>query len=96
MSAKDDLAARMARASERKAPSASKAPAPRADPVRLSTDVDPQSYRGLQAYCHDLADSLGRARVPHTEVVRALIDQLARDEALQRTIAAEVGQRLRK
>lgn len=49
---------------------------PRAKPVRLSVDLAPQTYRQLLTYSADLASNLGRAKVPHVEVLRALIAEL--------------------
>lgn len=102
---KADLAARAKIATRRTASAAEedttatlqrKSPTPRAKPVRMSTDLAPQSYRALLDYCQDLAAAIGAARVPHTEVIRALVDQLETDPDLQQTIAADVTARLRK
>ena len=71
-------------------------PAPRAKPVRVTTDLAPQSYRGLLAYSAGLAEDLGRAKVPHVEVIRALIAELNTNPALQETISKAVRVRLSK
>lgn len=103
---KADLKARAAKAAQRptrtaeskptETPPKRAAPTPRAKPVRVTTDLDPQRYRELLTYSADLAENLGRARVPHTEVIRALIDQLQTDPALQSSIADSVAARLSK
>ena len=69
-------------------------PAPRAKPVRVTTDLAPQSYRGLLAYSAGLAEELGRAKVPHVEVIRALITELNTNPALQETIGKAVRAQL--
>ena len=94
---KEEMAARAARLSERRPTEAADTtnqpqrqepvPVPRAKPVRLTIDVAPQSYRGLVTYCAELAETLGRAKVSHAEVIRALISTLAADETLQSVIA---------
>ena len=71
-------------------------PAPRAKPVRVTTDLAPQSYRGLLAYSAGLAEDLGRAKVPHVEVIRALITELNTNPALQETIGKAVRAQLSK
>lgn len=103
---KADIAARAARLGERKASRAveptsgetpvAREPAPRAKPVRVTTDLAPQSYRQLVAYCQRLAEELGRAKVPHVEVIRALVGELETDPELQATIATTVRNVLSK
>lgn len=70
--------------------------APRAKPVRVTTDLAPQSYRGLLAYSAGLAEQLGRAKVPHVEVIRALIAELNTNPALQETIGKAIRAQLSK
>src|SRR5690625_6614994 len=52
--------------------------APRAKPVRLTSTLEPQTYRQLTGFCAEAADAIGAARVPHAAVVRALIARLDR------------------
>lgn len=114
MSKADDMKARAAALSNRRAPSApaaqdapdvaAEAPAPRvtqrsaprAKPVRVTTDLAPQSYRGLLSYCAEMAEDLGRAKVPHVEVIRALISELNANPELQATIRQAVTKTLSK
>ena len=70
--------------------------APRAKPVRVTTDLAPQSYRALLAYCAALAEDLGRAKVPNVEVIRALVNELSTDPKLQATIGQAVRAQLSK
>jgi len=95
----DDIAARAAKLSERR-PGRETTPAratlPRAKPIRVTTDLSPQDYRHLVAYCADLAEHLGRAKVPHTEVIRALVSRLEQDPSLRETITGELKARLSK
>lgn len=78
------------------APASPRKAAPRAKPVRVTTDLPPQNYRQLVAYCAELAETLGRAKVPHAEVIRSLIAQLDSDASLQSVIADAVQVRLSK
>lgn len=96
MSAKD-LAARAAAVSSRRPRDDAGEPAivaaatvVRTKPVRLSTDVSPNAYRDLTAYCSDLAVQAGKARVAHTLVLRKLIDALQVDDELRDKITAAV------
>ena len=59
------------------------APKVRVDPVRLSTDISPNTYRFLIDYCAGIAAELGKPRVTHTSVLRRLLDELQQDPALQ-------------
>lgn len=107
MSKATDIAARAAKLSERRggremtgdatSPTANQVKsAPRAKPVRVTTDLAPQSYRQLVAYCGELAETFGRAKVPHAEVIRALVAQLEADPALRLAIADAVQARMSK
>lgn len=83
-------------AAEATAPRASQRMAPRAKPVRVTTDLAPQSYRALLSYCAEMAEDLGRAKVPHVEVIRALISELNANPELQATIRQAVTKTLSK
>ncbi|MGO1489454.1 MAG: hypothetical protein ACTHWA_13025 [Arachnia sp.] len=103
---KTDIAARAAKLGDRKGGRATEssvedqptvsAPVPRAKPVRVTTDLAPQSYRELVAYCQRLAEDLGRAKVPHVEVIRALVGELETNPELQATVANTVRRVLSK
>lgn len=102
MSNRDDLAKRAAAMSSRtprqQAPTASSgggAGAPRSKPVRLTTELEPQTYRQLTGYCTETADAIGATRVPHAVVVRALIARLESDPALRAAITDDVANTLR-
>lgn len=102
MTAKD-LAARAAAVSSRRprtdavepVSTAAAAPNVRTKPVRLSTDVSPNTYRDLTAYCSDLAVQAGKARVAHTLVLRKLIDALQVDDEVRAKITEAVLKELR-
>lgn len=66
----------------------------RSKPVRITADLPPQSYRSLVDYAASLASRFGRARVPHVNVIRALVLELEDDQALQGRIAARIAQDL--
>ena len=70
-------------------------PAVRTTPVRLSTDTSPSAYRDLTSFCGDLAAQAGKARVPHTLVLRKLIDALQNDMELRDKITISVLAELR-
>ena len=63
-----------------------------AKPVRITVDLDQAQYRQLAACCDRIARSTGRARVPQTSVLRALIDQLAADPALEEQVTRTLVQ----
>lgn len=81
-----------------RAPAAAATPAKpavvRSKPVRITADLPPQSYRSLVDYAASLATRFGRARVPHVNVIRALVLELEDDQALQGRIAARIAQDL--
>jgi hypothetical protein len=68
--------------------------APRSKPVRLTTELEPQTYRQLTGYCTETAETIGATRVPHAVVVRALIARLESDPALRSTITDDIAQTL--
>ncbi|AJW80694.1 hypothetical protein [Clavibacter michiganensis] len=76
------------------APAPKRAPSVRADPIRITADLPPQHYRELIAYAAGIASDLGRAKVAHVQVVRALVAELAESDDLQRRIATRVEQQL--
>ena len=58
---------------------------PRTDPYRLSVDLPPKEYQGLQEWIASVVPVL-RRRVSGVKVFRALLARLLTDEALQRDI----------
>lgn len=110
MSKAEEMRARAARVAQRSnqssgsasdetaAPAAAATPAKpavvRSKPVRITADLPPQSYRSLVDYAASLATRFGRARVPHVNVIRALVLELEDDQALQGRIAARIAQEL--
>jgi hypothetical protein len=51
--------------------------------VRLSADITPASYRELTRISQDLAFQIGRTRVAHVDVLRALLDELIDNPSLR-------------
>ena len=51
--------------------------------VRLSIDIDPWDYRRLLSWCQDIAPAVGRVRVNHVWIIRALVKELWEDRELQ-------------
>lgn len=66
--------------------------APRSKPVRVSADLPPQTYRALVTYCTDSAEQIGRTKVSHVEVLRALVVELDKNPDLRRTITERLAQ----
>ena len=62
-------------------------------PVRLSVDVEPAAYHGLATWCQDIAMKVGRVRVNHVWVVRALIWELFDDKDLQARVIERVREK---
>jgi hypothetical protein len=87
---KNDLAARAAAATSRDVKAARVAEAAKDKPVRLSVDVDRGDYHGLVEWCQGIAMKVGRTRVNHVWVIRALISELFEDEALQQRVINRV------
>lgn len=107
MSSKAELQGRLANlAQPQKAPritgttAAAKEPqaakAPRAKPIRVSVDLAPQDYRYLAQFCNELAADIGRAKVPHVEVLRALVNELRDNPVLAAAIHKSVSDDLSK
>jgi hypothetical protein len=110
MTKAEDMRARAARIAQRSSQGAADAPAEvsepapveptvtrpvvRSTPVRITADLPPQSYRSLVDYAASLAARFGRARVPHVNVIRALVLELERDETLQERIASRIAEQL--
>ncbi|MFE6229409.1 hypothetical protein [Cellulosimicrobium sp. NPDC057862] len=102
---KQDLAARAAQLPDRapkKAPTladvpvptpkggAARQPIPRAKPVRLTIDVEPQAYQALRLLVIELGAELGAARITHSDVVRALLDSANDDPAVRAALTAKL------
>ncbi len=108
MASKQELAARARAASARRNPepppaeptadeSPQAAPARRAatvrtKPVRITTDLSPRAYQTLQTLTQNIAADAGRSRLPHSEVLRALIEELGDDPGLAERIGKRVTQ----
>lgn len=88
--AKSDLAARAAAATARDVKASRVAEAAKDKPVRLSVDIDRDAYLGLVAWCQNIAMKVGRTRVNHVWVIRALISELFDDETLQQRVINRV------
>ncbi|WP_162925059.1 hypothetical protein [Mycetocola zhujimingii] len=56
----------------------------------MSADLAPQDYRALLAYCAAMAEDLGKAKVAHVLVIRALVAELNTNPELQETIRKAV------
>lgn len=65
----------------------------RVRPVRITTDLGATQHRALKDFCDELASGAGLARVPGSEVVRALLDQLQEDPDLKQAISDEIIRR---
>jgi hypothetical protein len=72
-------------------PPAPKPAVVRSKPVRITADLPPQSYRSLIDFAASLATRFGRARLPHVNVIRALVLELEEDQALQERIASRIA-----
>jgi hypothetical protein len=70
------------------------ATAPQSKKVRLSADIDPDLYRELASWCHDVALQLGRTRVQHVWAIRALINELLEDRELEVRIIERIQEDL--
>lgn len=68
----------------------------RTKPVRITTDLDPQTYRALTVYSADVAAAMGRAKVAHADVVRGLIAELQANADVRDRVAAHIATRLSK
>jgi hypothetical protein len=64
--------------------------------VRITTDLAPSEYRTLIACAADVAADLGKARVPHTRVVRALVARLEADPELKAKVVDVIREQSRK
>jgi hypothetical protein len=64
--------------------------APTTGPVRLSVDISSVPYRNLMNFCQDVAMEIGRVRVQHVWVMRAVLAELLEDKELQRRVIERV------
>jgi hypothetical protein len=72
------------------APKKRKSAAPTTDLVRLSVDIRPVPYRNLMNFCQDVALEIGRVRVQHVWVMRAVLAELLEDKELQKRVIERV------
>ena len=88
--AKESLAERSGNALSRKRATKPVAVAPLSEYVRLSVDIDPVAYRALVSWCQDVAMAVGRVRVKHVWVLRAVIAELLESKDLQAKVIERV------
>jgi hypothetical protein len=81
-------------AASRTAPPA-KTPSPRVNPVKLTLPLAPQTYRWLTGWAATQAERAELTRLPLTEVLRELVNQLQNDPDLQERVAREAAARHR-
>jgi hypothetical protein len=60
------------------------------DKVRLSVDIEPVPYRELMSFCQDAAFNLGRAKINHVWVIRALVQIMLQDRGLATKVLNKV------
>lgn len=82
MTAADDR--RAARQAAQRARAERGAPLPgvtaeRSTPIRITVDLQPPVYRQFTGWAVELAEAIGRARVSHADVVRALVHVISDD-----------------
>ena len=90
---KEELAKRSGNALSRKNSDKTPAVAPVSKPVRLSVDIDPIPYRHIVSFCQDVAMAVGRVRVNHVWVMRALINELLESKDLQAKVIERVREK---
>jgi len=57
---------------------------------RLSADVSPDDYKWLYEFCVEIANVVGRVKVKHVWVIRALIHELRENPELKLSIINRV------
>lgn len=62
----------------------------RSEPVRITVDLAPSAHAQLVRWCTEAAKELGRARVSQSEVVRALLEEIAVNSELDAAIRARL------
>lgn len=72
------------------------APAPRARPVSMTVDLAPELYRIVKDFPAEMGipQATGKIRIPSAELFRALVQELAEDEALRERIANRIAANL--
>lgn len=58
--------------------------------IRLSVDIAPTEYRRLISWCQDIAPAVGRVKVNHVWVIRALVRELWADKELMKRVIDRV------
>jgi hypothetical protein len=58
--------------------------------VRITTDLSPRDYRELVNFCLEAAGDTAVARVPHSVVIRLLLERLSRDRTLRLELVEQV------
>lgn len=95
MSRADELAAKAARISAKKATQAAPAPTRKAavlgTPVRVTVDLAPTQHRSLKDWNSKAAVTLGRARVTNQDVLKALVARLLSDSTLADQIITDLA-----
>jgi hypothetical protein len=74
-------------------PTKKKAPPVQTKQVRLSVDLEPIPYRKLMIFAQDIAMEIGRVRIQHVWIMRALVDELLESKDLQKRIIERVEEK---
>jgi hypothetical protein len=69
-----------------------KVKAPRVRPVSMTVDLAPELYRIVKDFPGEMGipQATGKIRIPSAEVFRALVQELAEDEALRERVANRI------
>jgi hypothetical protein len=97
MSRTNALEARTAALSRTATPPAKPKTAPRARPVSMTVDLAPELYRIVKDFPAQMGipQATGKIRIPSAELFRALVQELADDEALRERVANRIADNLR-
>lgn len=92
----DELSVRLAALGSRPARKPAREVGVRSKPVRVTVDLAPQTHRMLATYCEQISEEIHAPRVSQSQVLRALIERLEKDQRVRDEVVKIIAREIRE